>query len=257
MHCEETALLIPGYLDCELDPMRSVEVEKHLDACDSCRQSVESQRALQSALRSPSLYYSSPARLEHNVLRAVRKEERNTATSAAILWRRYSFVSTFAALLLLVLGIWRFSSLPVDSDRVANEVLSGHVRSLMANHLTDVLSSDRHTVKPWFNGRVDYSPPVEDMADQGFPLTGGRLEYLDSRPVAALVYMRQKHVINLFLWPVSASDADTRLLARHGYNVIHWTKTGLTYWVVSDLNATELRDFAHRYQERVALHISR
>ena len=145
------------------------------------------------------------------------------------------------------------SILPSGSDGIANEALASHVRSLMADHLTDVVSSDKHTVKPWFNSRVDYSPPVIDMTDQGFPLAGGRLDYLDSRPVSALVYRRQKHVINLFLWPATAPNVETTLLTRRGYNMIHWTKSGLACWTVSDLNPAELRAFAERYQERVTL----
>ena len=123
----------------------------------------------------------------------------------------------------------------------------------MPGHLTDVLSSDKHTVKPWFASKIDYSPPVIDLADIGFPLAGGRLDYLDNRPVTALIYRRQKHVINLFLWPVAAPDAPPTLLTRRGYDMVHWTQSGLTCWAVSDLNATELRDFAKRYQERAAL----
>ncbi|MCW3055812.1 MAG: zinc-finger family protein [Chthonomonadales bacterium] len=264
MQCKEFIALLPAYLDGELDLIQSIEVEKHIDTCDTCLQLVENERVLQTAMRTGTLYHAPRTSLERNILRAVQKSERTTGTHPLFGVRRYPFAAAFAALLLL--AFWaggHFQILPSDtgyiaketsaSENISNEALSSHLRSLMADHLTDVVSSDKHTVKPWFNGRVDYSPPVIDMADIGFPLAGGRLDYLDSRSVTALVYRRQKHVINLFLWPVPAPDAKTSLLSRRGYNMIHWTQSGLAYWAVSDLNATELREFSQRYQERVTL----
>jgi anti-sigma factor RsiW len=119
----------------------------------------------------------------------------------------------------------------------------------MANHLTDVSSSDQHTVKPWFNGRLDFSPPVKDLTDRGFPLVGGRLDYLSDRPVAALVYRRQQHFINLFIWPVTSDpDGEKRIMTRQGYHLIHWTGAGMTYWAVSDLNVGELQEFVRILQ---------
>jgi len=264
MQCKECMALLPAYLDGELDLMQSIEVEKHLETCDTCLQFVENERVLQTAMRTGTLYHAPRASLERSILRAVQKSERSTVVRPLFSAGRQQFAGAFAALLLL--AFWaggHFKVVPPDTgsiaketfadEKIANEALSGHLRSLMVNHLTDVVSSDKHTVKPWFNGRVDYSPPVIDMADIGFPLAGGRLDYLDSRSVTALVYRRQKHVINLFLWPVPAPDAKTSLLSRRGYNMLHWTQSGLAYWAVSDLNATELREFAQRYQERVTL----
>ncbi|MCW3100837.1 MAG: zinc-finger family protein [Chthonomonadaceae bacterium] len=254
MQCKDCMALLPGYLDGELDLMQSVEVEKHLETCETCLRTIESQRMLQSAMRTGTLYHEPRAGLERNILRAVKKRERATVSHPLFGARQFQLAAAFATLLLLaVWGTGRLRPIVNANDGIANEALAGHLRSLMADHLTDVVSSDKHTVKPWFNGRVDYSPPVIDMADIGFPLAGGRLDYMDGRPVTALVYRRQKHVINLFLWPAAAPDAAATLLSRRGYNMVHWTQSGLACWAVSDLNAAELREFAERCQERVAL----
>jgi anti-sigma factor RsiW len=133
----------------------------------------------------------------------------------------------------------------VADNQLTNEVVSSHIRSRMANHLTDVASSDQHTVKPWFAGKVDFAPPVIDLKEQGFPLQGGRLDYLQNRVVAAEVYKRNDHVINLFVWPASGNRSTTKKLSvAKGYNVISWEDSGMNYAAVSELNAVELREFA-------------
>jgi anti-sigma factor RsiW len=133
---------------------------------------------------------------------------------------------------------------PTVDKRLTGEVVSSHVRSMMANHLTDVASSDQHTVKPWFDGKVDFAPPVTNLTAFGFPLVGGRLDYLQSRPVAAAVYQRNKHIINLFVWPASRNRNTTKKLGvEKGYNVISWEGPGMNFCAVSDLNPVELREF--------------
>ena len=139
-----------------------------------------------------------------------------------------------------------------SDELLAQELVSNHVRSLLlgGSHLTDVLSSDQHTVKPWFDGKVDFAPPVKDFSSQGFPLIGGRLEYLNNRAVAALIYQRQKHYINLYIWPAEQSNATSEVgTKRQGYNLLHWTNSGMTYWAISDLNGVELHEFARLVQE--------
>jgi anti-sigma factor RsiW len=134
---------------------------------------------------------------------------------------------------------------PSADDQMIVEVAAGHARSLLADHLFDVASSDQHTVKPWFQGKIDFSPPVKDLKEQGFVLTGGRLDYIDGHTAAALIYRRRQHVINLFIWPANdAADSAVRTLSRRGYQMSHWVAAGLNFWAVSDLNADELKEFA-------------
>jgi len=153
--------------------------------------------------------------------------------------------------------LWRLGpGLPGSStdDRLAPELVAGHVRSLMVSHLTDVPSSDQHTVKPWFEGKLDFSPPVADVTEQGFPLVGGRLEYIGERAVAAVVYRHQQHVINLFIWPAPhEKDVGERRLTRQGFQLMHWAQAGMSYWVVSDLNARDLQAFVRALQAHASL----
>lgn len=168
-------------------------------------------------------------------------------------WRGLAWFGTGAAtawglaLVLLATPVAPFS------DPLAEAVTGNHVRSLMAAHLADVASTDQHTVKPWFAGKLDFSPPVVDLADEGFPLTGGRLDYLDGRAVAALVYRSGPHVINLFVWPTAEGMVRAPVFStRQGYQLVHWAQGGMQAWAVSDLNAVELRNFAALLRERTA-----
>ncbi|HXA44447.1 MAG TPA: anti-sigma factor, partial [Candidatus Angelobacter sp.] len=138
---------------------------------------------------------------------------------------------------------------PSAQQKLTREIVSNHIRSLMASHVLDVVSTDRHTVKPWFNGKLNFSPPVKDLAAQEFPLVGGRLDYISGRSVSALVFHRNKHVINLFIWPAQESSADPASFSPiQGYNLIHWSEADMTFWAVSDLNKKELMEFARDYK---------
>lgn len=258
MSCQETRELIHAYLDGELDIVRSTEIERHLNDCEVCALACEHQRSLSSHVQAGSLYYRAPAGLESRI-RAGLSERHGSATkvqtSLEKVSRRYRVrwnpvwkwaCAAFAAIILSVVVLR--NPTPSRQDSLAREVASSHIRSLMANHLTDIDSSDQHTVKPWFDGRLDFSPLVVDLTSQGFPLVGGRLDYLNGRAVAAIVYRRRKHLINVFVWPRADTGGGVGTTAREtalqGYNILHWTKSGMTYWVVSDLNLQELKDFA-------------
>jgi anti-sigma factor RsiW len=251
MDCKNAQILIAGYLDRELDPVQTVETEDHLHACAVCSQSYKDHQVLSEGLRTGSVYFKAPAGLQKRIQRAVRQAAKAESAPRWLSWSWVRMAAPLAAAALVLFTLVPFLRGPSTEEILTREVVSGHVRSLMANHLADVPSSDQHTVKPWFNGKLDFSPPVQDLATQGFPLVGGRLDYLDNRPVAALIYQRQKHLINLFIWPSgSDSDVETKTVSRQGYNLFHWTRSGMTYWAASDLNNAELQEFVQLVQNQ-------
>jgi len=256
MSCQETRVLLHAFLDDELDPVRSLGVQGHLDACRDCAREHAAHRSLRAALRDQALYFRSPQGLESRVRAALGSQgaiERRAGwlgAAGAFLRMRWAWLPAGAVAGLLavtVIIIGRFGAPPpgpLADDLLGREVVASHVRSLMASHLTDVPSTDQHTVKPWFNGRLDFSPPVKDLAGEGFALVGGRLDYLAGRPVAALVYQRRLHVINLMIWPAPGEPDRSPTVALHqGYHVLHWTQGGMSYWAVSDLNENEMKEF--------------
>jgi anti-sigma factor RsiW len=250
--CETTRPLIEAYVDGELDLVRTVEIEQHLQGCAACTRVYRNQQALHAALASAAgaLYYTAPAGLQRRIQDSVRKAEPERPVRWVLPWRNLSLVAAVAVLLLASWAVLRFASAPSGDALLAQEVVAGHVRSLQANHLGDVISTDQHTVKPWFDGKIDFAPPVNDFAAQGFPLWGGRLDYLDNRPVAALVYQKQKHFINVFIWPASQGGSTTpQALTEQGYNLEHWVQGGMNYWVISDVNSADLHTFVQLLQK--------
>jgi anti-sigma factor RsiW len=187
-------------------------------------------------IRRGGLSYKAPAALEARIRKSIREGQRSVFD-----WRTWGAVAA-AVLLASTISIRLMQNRGVSGVPLDEQVISSHVRAMMTGHSTDVASSDRHTVKPWFNGRIDFSPPVNDLAPQGFPLAGGRLDYIEGRPVAALVYQRRKHVIDVFIWPVKQNDTSGTESSK-GYNVIRWADGGMSFVAVSDLNKAELDQF--------------
>src|SRR5579884_1383231 len=237
MDCAGLRPLLHGYLDGELSAADRAVCEDHLLVCLDCRGELESLRALSAALGDAALRHRPPPHLADRLEAALRTADEAPRRR----WLRPAAWAAAAALLLAVgLAAWAVLRRPPDADdRLSREVVAAHARSLQEKHLLDQPSSDRHQVKPWFQGRLDFAPPVRDLSAHGFELAGGRLDYLDDRPVAALVYRRRGHVINLFVWPAPDGDAAVRTTSRRGYQVAAWTKDGFAFRAVSDLNGEE------------------
>jgi anti-sigma factor RsiW len=228
LDCHEVEPLLDAYLDGELDLARSLEFETHVGDCAACGTAVERGRALKGAIaRAP--YFSAPESLRRKVALPSRRMP-------------YGWMALAAGIAALALILWRLGTpgaTPLD-----REVVAAHVRSLQANHLLDVASTDQHTVKPWFTGKLDFAPEVKDLSAQGFPLVGGRLDYLDGRALAALVYRRRQHTINVFTWPNPGEDSPPRFESLQGFNLAHWTRGGMAWWAVSDVSAADLEQLA-------------
>jgi anti-sigma factor RsiW len=245
MNCEELAEVLHPFADNELDLVRGLAVERHMEVCPACAAAVKELQALRGALADRALYHRAPAGLRDRVRASLRPASRARASARPFPWRSLAIAASLAFVAALAWAMLRGRPLPSADERVAQQVVASHVRSLMLpGRDVDVASSDQHTVKPWFNGRVTYSPPVKKLDGAGFELVGGRLDYLDGQKVAALVYKRRSHVINLFVWPAADHSAQPpRTLTTQGYHVMHWSEGDLTYWVVSDLNEAELQEF--------------
>jgi len=253
LSCQRAAELNHGYLDGELDLARSLEVEQHMRECEVCARAYHNQITLRSSLKDESLYYRAPEKLKKRIQSSLRNEAKSEVSPRAFGWHWLTVGASLAFMLLIGLVVWRVVPIRLNpSVDLAQEIVSNHVRSLLpgGSHLTDVLSSDQHTVKPWFDGKVDFAPPVKDFASQEFRLYGGRLEYLNNRTVATLIYQRRLHYINLYIWPAEQTGATGEVTTqRQGYNLIHWTSSGMSYWAISDLNSVELHEFARLVQQ--------
>jgi anti-sigma factor RsiW len=242
MICNEAHDLLHGYVDGELDVVRSIEVEEHLQSCRGCSDNLASLRILRQALQNPALYHRPPHQLRRDIAAAMQSKV-STATSR-VPWRGLAIAASLLFAITLGWSVQRLSAR--GGDLLVAQITDAHVRSLLADHLSDVRSTDQHTVKPWFNGKLDFAPPVMDTATEGFPLTGGRLDYIDGRTVAGLVYQRRQHTINVFVWPASdQAELSATSLQHQGYNLVRWISGDMCFWAVSDLNAHELTEFAN------------
>ena len=237
--------LLHAYVDGELDLANTRETERHLQSCAECRGTEKAIRELRSVLINDTTAYRAPTHLRRNVRAALRREAKSTRQTLSP-WLMFAAGAAFAA---VILGFAFFQmTRAARTDAIVDQVVANHVRSLLAVQLIDVVSSDQHTVKPWFDGKIDFVPEVRDLSAHGFPLIGGRLDYLDGKTVAALVYQRNKHPINLFITPAPPSRSTSPTVAtRRGYNVLSWTKNEMNYWAVSDVNEAELRQFTQLF----------
>jgi len=256
MNCQECHDYIDAYIDNELDISSTILVKQHLRDCLDCRQLLESRKAVGALLHNPQIRFAVPDSLLGRVQSALpvprSAVKQRFGSRFVIPW--FTIPLALAATIAVMLGLaFLHQERVIDRSQgnaLAQETISSHVRSLLAAHLFDVPSTDQHTVKPWFDGKLKFSPPVHDFAERGFRLTGGRLDYLNGREVAALVYQRRLHIINLFIWP-SASGRNTAAesFTKDGYNVLHWDRDGFAFWAVSDVNAEDLRAFADLERE--------
>jgi anti-sigma factor RsiW len=249
--CANNEQMLHAYFDGELDLVRSVELEEHLKTCPDCSSELRDQQAMRQSLRSSNLYDRAPESLRTGIHAALPREIHPKAISRQ---RRplYEWLAVAAAIILAVgFGAKVMGNIGArgQANLLAEEIAASHIRSLQPGHLFDVQSTDQHTVKPWFDGKLDFAPPVTDFASRGFPLVGGRLDYLDGRDVAALVYQRNKHLINVFIWPVQSTTAKLPgAQSIQGYNLIYWQRDGMNFCAVSDLNAAELSQLAQLLQ---------
>jgi anti-sigma factor RsiW len=250
VNCDDARVLMHGHLDGELDLAADLEIQRHIEQCPRCTSEYAAMRAMRTRLKDEAFRFEAPAALKEKIRRAIPvspppRADAYPSRRGAWMPRAIRFAVPMAIGAMLALAIAPRTIAPALNQRLASEVVASHVRSLMGAHLMDVASTDQHTVKPWFNGKLDFSPPVNDFAKDGFPLVGGRLDYIEDRPVAALVYQHGKHVINVFMWP-TAGDATSaeRIETEHGYNVEQLMVAGMNCWVVSDLNQNELDKFA-------------
>jgi anti-sigma factor RsiW len=255
----EAIELLPAYLDRELGVGEAIAMERHLGGCAECQAEFAAQSAMSARIKRDGMYFRAPADLARRIEMSLPRSKSASVGMATRFfdWLRaeagskpwnvhWTGVGVVAASALTLL--WSGSlylALPSEQERLTQELVSSHVRSLQVEHLSDVASTDKHTVKPWFNGKLDFSPPVIDLAVQEFPLEGGRLDYVGGRTVAVLIYRHRKHPINLYIWPSTDADAPPMAQDRQGYHLVHWVSGGMKYWAVSDLATSELEDFGN------------
>jgi len=261
MNCERTRALLGAHLDGELDAVNEQELQAHLRECPLCLSAASSQKTVQRMVRNVVPYHHAPSALESRVRASLRGQthtgrqlESSDAPALRLEPRNLRWLAFAATAAAVLVALWIGSAVTARqaaSDLLAEEVVSAHVRSMQGSHLMDVTSSDQHTVKPWFDGKVDFAPPVHDLAAEGFPLLGGRLDYVAGHSAAALVFQHNKHFINVFIWPSGAAMAAHNLpVDRRGYNFVWWRQGDLTFCAVSDLNRTELTSFSSSYRAK-------
>jgi anti-sigma factor RsiW len=245
MTCDEAEILLHALIDGELDAGHAREVEAHIAGCAACAAELAAYREMKKAVAGADLRYTAPPQLRRRIEAAL--PQTTQAPSRRAVLRGFAMGSAVSAI--AATGLVAVVLRNDDAQRIESEIVSAHLRSLQAGHLTDVISTDQHTVKPWFNGKLDVSPPVVDLTAQGFTLIGGRLDYVDARAIGAIVYRRRAHVINLFVAQTASTERRAaKLDTIQGFNIRRWSDRGLNYWAVSDLAADELAEFGEKFE---------
>jgi anti-sigma factor RsiW len=245
MTCDEAEILLHALIDGELDAGHAREVEAHIAGCPRCAAELAAFREMKKAVAGADLRYAAPPQLRRRIEAAL-PQTTQTPSRRAVL-RGFAMGSAVSAI--AATGLVAIVLRNDDAQRIESEIVSAHLRSLQAGHLTDVISTDQHTVKPWFNGKLDVSPPVVDLTAQGFTLIGGRLDYVDARAIGAVVYRRRAHVINLFVAQTASTERrNAKIETIQGFNIRRWSDRGLNYWAVSDLAADELAEFGDKFE---------
>jgi anti-sigma factor RsiW len=259
MECQQSQNLMSAYLDGELDAAAAQQMLLHLANCPACHALSEEMHAemlgVRSTVRQYGTRYTAPAHLQYRIQAALRTSAPAPASRrplASLPWRWITLAIAGVSSTAFAVLLSMYLALPSSSELLDQELVASHFRSLMPDHLADVASSDQHTVKPWFAGKLDFSPPVYDLAQQGFALIGGRLDYIHGRPVAALAYRHRLHVLNLYLWPdQQLRDTLPSAASRQGYQVLHWTQMGMHFAAVSDMNAQDVAEFSRQIKVQV------
>jgi anti-sigma factor RsiW len=257
MTCDEANILLHALIDGELDAGHAREVEAHIATCPSCAAELAAYRQMREAMGKVNLRFTAPASLRQRIDAALPKAKSAPAPSNVTplasrrsVLRGFAMGSALSAL--AATGLVAVVLRNDDQQLIESEIVSAHLRSLQPGHLIDVVSTDQHTVKPWFNGKLDVSPPVIDLTAQGFTLIGGRLDYVDARAIGAVVYKRRAHVINLFVAQTSSTARKpAKIETIQGFNIRRWSDRGLNYWAVSDIGADELAEFGDKFEAAV------
>jgi len=249
MQCEEVRPRLDAYLDGELAETERALLRSHMEGCPDCGPEIAALERLREGIRSAAPDYRAPAELRSRIRFALRREA--AAGTPPVVASRAAGWLAYAASLLLAVAVGAGGTFVMlgerQEDAIAHEIIDSHLRSLLGTHLTDVASSDQHTVKPWFAGRSDVAPPAVDLSAAGFPLVGGRLDLVAGKPIPSLVYKRREHVINLFVLPASRGERP-EALSRQGYNLQHWDERDLSFWAVSDAAPAELSEFERAFR---------
>jgi anti-sigma factor RsiW len=257
MDCSATRNLLHPYIDRELDAAAAARIDEHLQGCAECRKTFDEHASLARAVGKNATYYQASPELAVRIRQNIDAPSPRTPAPETPRrrmppdWRRWFQlgVAVAATVVVTMTATLYLSSLNAD-EALPAQIVNAHARAVLTNHQTDVASSDQHTVKPWLSSKLDFSPPVIDLTTTGFPLRGGRIDYVEGRLAAVLIYTHRQHMIDLYIWPDARSQLVmnlSRTASKNGFNMVHWNRAGMTYWAISDVNASDLQAFAHHY----------